>query len=68
MYFAFYYGPQEDPARTYEGFISLRGLEERMYQVRDYIRDQEIGIVSGPIAQMAANFDGYWLLEAIPLN
>jgi alpha-galactosidase len=67
LYFAFYYGTQEDPARNFEGFITLRGLEGKTYKVQDYIRHQKIAEVCGPTAQIPAEFKGYLLLEAIPL-
>jgi alpha-galactosidase len=66
-YFAFYNGTHKDPARIYQGLITLRGLDEKTYQVRDYVRDQNIAEVSGPIAQIQVEFKGYLLLEAIPL-
>ena len=67
MYFAFYTGTQDDPERPYKGSITLRGLEGKPYQVRDYIHDQIIAEVFGPGAEISAEFNGYLLLEAIPL-
>jgi alpha-galactosidase len=67
FYFAFYNGTREDPDRAYKGSITLRGLQSKTYQVRDYIRDQKIAQVSGPTATILVEFNGYLLLEAIPL-
>jgi alpha-galactosidase len=67
LYFAFYQGTREDPARGYEGLITLRGLEEKTYRVRDYIHRQKIAEVCGPIVQIPVEFKGYLLLEATPL-
>jgi len=66
LYFAFYVGTQEDPARPYSGPVTLRGLGPGNYLIRDYVLDREIGLVAGPVARIEASFLGYWLLEAIP--
>ena len=67
LYYAFYHQDPEDPARAYQGLISLRGLDEKTYQVRDYARDQAIAVVSGPAPEISVEFKGYLLLEAKPL-
>jgi alpha-galactosidase len=58
-YFAFY-------ARKFTGKLELRGLEPRRYRVRDYVRGVDLGEVTGPVGQLAADFTQSMLLEALP--
>jgi len=59
MYYAFY-------AKQWKGPVELRGLENRSYNVVDYVDGKNLGTVSGPIAHLPAEFDGHLLLEVRP--
>lgn len=59
MFYAFY-------APEWDDKVELRGLQERRYRVRDYVNGKEYGIVQGPLASLAVQFEGYLLLEAVP--
>ncbi|NQV14415.1 alpha-galactosidase [bacterium] len=62
MYYAFY-----NPA--FDGKLQLRGLKtDQKYQVTDYVKNIDFGIISGGAAEISANFDHSLLLEAIPVN
>jgi alpha-galactosidase len=60
LYYAFY-------GRGFQGAVTLRGLEARRYQVRDYFNNRELGEVSGAGNSVPVSFDRFLLLEAIPL-
>jgi alpha-galactosidase len=59
LYYAFY-------AETWSGPVELRGLEDRTYEVVDYVRDVAMGTVRGPLARLDVGFEGSLLLEATP--
>jgi alpha-galactosidase len=59
LYYAFY-------ATSFEGPVELRGLESKSYQVRDYVHDRDLGVVTGPIATLHARFDQSLLIEVRP--
>ncbi len=59
MYYAFY-------AKHWQGPIELRGLENRPYEVMDYVNGKSLGVVSGPKAHLTVEFDQHLLLQAIP--
>jgi alpha-galactosidase len=53
-------------AKSFRGQVELRGLEDREYQVRDYVDDRPYGTVRGPTARLPVAFTRHLLLEAIP--
>jgi alpha-galactosidase len=71
MYYAFY-----DPRKTdtnastnggissWKGEVELRGLEEKPYNVVDYVNNKDYGTVTGPIAKLSVEFTGSLLLQA----
>ena len=61
MYYAFY-------ASDYRGPIELRGLDTSRYQLTDYVNNRSLGIVDGPVAALDADFHGYLLVEARPVE
>jgi alpha-galactosidase len=54
-------------ARQYSGQVPLRGLSARSYRVRDYFNDKVLGEVSGTNSVLPIAFDGFLVLEAIPV-
>jgi alpha-galactosidase len=50
----------------YRGQIELRGLQSRRYRVHDYETDRDLGVVTGPTAQLSVTFKRHLLLEAVP--
>ena len=58
-----YYGFFAD---SFDATLELRGLENRAYEIIDYVNDRKLGEVKGPTAQLKTQFDGYLLLEAVP--
>ena len=59
LYYAFY-------ARHWKGPVELRGLENRTYDVVDYVNGTRLGTVSGHHAQLAVEFQKHLLLEVRP--
>jgi len=59
MYYAFY-------ADQYSGEVELRGLENKSYQVKDYVDGQSFGSVRGPKAKIKVDFHNHLLLMATP--
>jgi len=59
MYYAFF-------AANWKGTLELRGLEDRAYQVVDYVDGRGFGMVHGPVAHLSADFTKHLLLEATP--
>lgn len=64
LYYAFF----ADAAQpTFKGTVELRGLRPRQaYRVRDYDREQDLGTVTGPTAQLNVTFARRLLLAATP--
>jgi alpha-galactosidase len=60
LYYAFY-------SKNFAGPVELRGLAAKRYRVRDYFNDRALGEVSRSRNQVAVTFDGFLLLEAIPV-
>jgi hypothetical protein len=44
--------------------VELRGLEEKPYNVVDYVNNKDYGTVTGPIAKLSVEFTGSLLLQA----
>jgi alpha-galactosidase len=63
FFFAFY---TDKPNQLYRGDISLRGLEDRPYQVWDYMNEKLLGVKQGPQAIFPVEFQGSLLLRATP--
>lgn len=61
MYYAFY-------ANQWNGEVELRGLENKIYKVIDYVNDKELGNVNGPVAKLKVEFKDYLLVECLPIN
>lgn len=53
-------------AKRWEGAVDLRGLDQRLYVIRDYENHRELGRVMGPQAILKVSFKGHLLLEASP--
>jgi alpha-galactosidase len=61
QYYAFY----ED---EWNGEIELRGLDNGSYVVKDYVNNEELGIVSGPNARIRVSFRDHLLIECSPIE
>jgi alpha-galactosidase len=61
FYYAFF-------AKRFDGRLELRGLQPRAYRVTDYVNGHDLGQIQGPLAQLAARFEGSLLLEAVPAD
>ena len=59
LYYAFY-------ARHWKGPVELRGLEDRTYDVVDYVNGTKLGTVSGHNAHLTVAFEKHLLLEVRP--
>ena len=59
MYYAVY-------SPSYSGQIELRGLDNKMYQVVDYVNNKDLGTVKGPKATLDVSFKKYLLIEVKP--
>ena len=63
MYYAFF---TPDPAKSWQGDLQLRGLDQGTYHVTDYADGKDLGMVqAGPdkIARLKADFKDHLLLE-----
>ncbi len=63
LYYAFY-TPEADG--HFEGTIELRGLEGWTYRLTDYVNEQDLGTVEGPVARLDVAFEGSLLIAATP--
>lgn len=63
LYYAFYTPKIEE---SFEGPIELRGLEERTYRLSDYVSEDDLGTIQGPLATLQVAFRGSLLIEAVP--
>jgi alpha-galactosidase len=61
LYYAFY-------ANKWSGEIELRGLENRSYQIIDYVNKRNLAKINGESAKMNFMFDKYLLIKAIPID
>ena len=61
MHYAFY-------AQSWKGSVELRGLGSGRYRIRDYVNGVDLGIVTGPTAQLPVEFAKYLLVEAAPVE
>jgi alpha-galactosidase len=59
MYYAFF-------SRHWNGSIELRGLQDRNYQLMDYVNHKDLGMVHGPKAVISVRFNQDLLLQALP--
>ena len=59
MYYAFY-------ADSWDGQVELRGLNEKIYNITDYVNQKYLGEVKGPTGKLKVSFDKYLLVEAKP--
>lgn len=59
MYYSFF-------ANSFDGEVQLRGLQKRKYRVRDYVNNQDLGTVVGPIATLRISFSRHLLIETSP--
>jgi alpha-galactosidase len=60
LYYAFY-------SSQWQGTVELRGLDSRLYKIRDYTDGHDYGVVCGPSAHLLLSITGALLLEAAPL-
>jgi alpha-galactosidase len=60
MYYAFY-------AKSWKGPVTLKGLNEGRYRVRDYFNGQDLGEAAAQGAPLQLSFERFALLEAIPV-
>jgi alpha-galactosidase len=73
MYYAFY-APAPDSqkqagnaqANHWNGEVELRGLSAKSYHVTDYVRQRNLGTVTGPTVTLKVDFADDLLLEATP--
>lgn len=63
LYYGFYTASTGD---SYRGPVELRGLEDRVYRLIDYVEDRDLGTVRGPLARIEVAFQGALLIEAVP--
>jgi alpha-galactosidase len=61
LFYAFY-------GKNWNGEIELRGLENKSYQVTDYVNGIEYGNVSATDNHIQVQFDRSLLLQAVPVN
>jgi len=61
LYYAFY-------ANQWNREVELRGLENKVYKVIDYVNDKELGTINGPVAKLKVDFKDYLLVECLPIN
>jgi alpha-galactosidase len=61
MYYAFY-------ADDYDGEVELRGLGDGRFRIVDYVNGRDLGEVDGPAGRVAARFQRYLLVKAVPLQ
>ena len=59
LYYAFY-------AKHWKGPVELRGLENRLYDIIDYLNGTKLGQISGHNAHVTVEFEKHLLLEAQP--
>jgi alpha-galactosidase len=57
LHYAFY-------NKEWNGKVTLRGLDNKTYRVRDYVNDVDLGVVRGPQADVKVTFSNALLLEA----
>jgi alpha-galactosidase len=60
MYYAFY-------AKSWNGPVTLKGLNGGRYRVRDYFNGQDLGQVTAQGGPLQLSFERFALLEAIPV-
>jgi alpha-galactosidase len=61
MHYAFY-------APSWKGQVELRGLGKGRYRIKDYVNGADLGVVTGPTAQLPVEFSKYLLIEAAPVE
>ncbi|MFZ1289902.1 MAG: glycoside hydrolase family 36 protein [Melioribacteraceae bacterium] len=61
MFYAFY-------ASEWSGNVELRGLENKVYNVKDYVNNVDLGEVIGPLALLNVKFKHALLIECNPIN
>jgi len=61
MHYAFY-------APSWKGSVELRGLDNARYRITDYVNGTDLGVVAGPTAHLAVEFEKYLLIEAAPVE
>jgi len=73
MYYAFYApvaaaekGKSADVHGPWSGELELRGLLAKTYRVTDYVRQKDLGTVTGPTAKLNVSFADHLLLDVAP--
>lgn len=59
LYYAFY---TPKIGESFEGPIELRGLEERTYRLSDYVTEDDLGTIQGPLVTLQVAFRGSLLI------
>jgi alpha-galactosidase len=60
LFYSFY-------AKSFQGKVELRGLQQGTYKITDYVNQIELGSVSRVKPNLDIKFNGFLLLEASPL-
>lgn len=60
MYYAFY-------APDYDGNVELRGLENKLYKITDYVNNEDLGTINGAAGKLQVKFSKYLLIKAEPM-
>jgi len=60
MYYSFY-------APEYDGDVELRGLENKSYKVTDYVNNEDLGTLTGPVGKLKVKFNKYLLMKVEPI-
>ena len=73
LYYAFYAPASPSTAKNkrpapqpWSGEIELRGLDATSYHVINYVDQNDLGTVAGPVAKLKVDFADHLLLEATP--
>lgn len=59
-----FYAMYADP---FEGTVPFRGLKSGSYDIYDYVNDQRLGRVQGPVGSLNVQFSGNLLIMAVPV-
>lgn len=60
MYYAFY-------AQEFNGSVELRGLDNKVYRVIDYVNNIDLGTIKGPNANLYVRFNKFLLIKCVPI-
>ncbi len=64
-----YYGFFVEPwGSAYVGTVELRGLENLVYRIEDYVNQETLGTMEGPTATLDVMFENSLLVRAVPVD